>query len=125
MNAIDQLAKEMAETIKETINKKVSAYDTQAEVLRVEDGIAWVHIPGGVDETPVSLTVNANKGDLVQVRVSGGNAWLTGNGSSPPTDDTTALIADSKAVEAKVDALKAKEDALSAHDAAIAAMADA
>ena len=93
MNAIDQLAKEMAEIIKETINKKVSAYDTQAEVLRVEDGIAWVHIPGGVDETPVSLTLNANKGDLVQVRVSGGNAWLTGNGSSPPTDDTTANYA--------------------------------
>lgn len=119
------MAKDMADIIKESIKKGTSPYDTEAEVRRIEDGVAWVHIPGGVDETPVNLTMNAKKGDIVQVRVAGGRAWLTGNGSSPPTDDTTALIADSKAVEAKVDALKAKEDARSAHDAAIAAMADA
>lgn len=63
-------------------------YDTQAKVLRVEDNIAWVHIPGGVEETPVQKTLNAKEGDVVQIRVSGGRAWLTGNITSPPTDDS-------------------------------------
>lgn len=63
------------------------AYDTQAEVLRVEGETAWVKIPGGVDETPVRQTIACNAGDLVQVRVSGGTAWITGNLSAPPTDD--------------------------------------
>ena len=69
---------------------KTSAYDTQATVRRIEDGVAWVHIPGGVDETPVRLTVNARSGDTVQVRVSGGRAFLVGNQTAPPTDDTKA-----------------------------------
>jgi hypothetical protein len=70
--------------------KKTSAYDTSATVRRIEDGIAWVHIPGGVDETPVKLTIAAAPGDTVQVRVSGGRAFLVGNASAPPTDDTVA-----------------------------------
>lgn len=70
--------------------KKTSAYDTTAIVKRVEGNTAYVHIPGGVDETPVRLTVSAQAGDLVQVRVSGGRAWVTGNSTAPPTDDTKA-----------------------------------
>lgn len=88
--ATDILIKKLADTINSSPAKKVSPYDTQAEVKRVEGDIAWVHIPGGVDETPVQLTTNAKKGDIVQVRVSGGRAWLYGNKSSPPTDDTKA-----------------------------------
>ena len=86
----DILIKKLADTINSSPAKKVSPYDTQAEVRRVEGDIAWVHIPEGVDETPVQLTTNAKKGDIVQVRVSGGRAWLYGNKSSPPTDDTKA-----------------------------------
>ena len=69
---------------------KTQAYDTEAKVVRVEGNTAWVHIPGGVDETPVALTINASEGDTVRVRVGGGTAWLVGNDTAPPTDDTLA-----------------------------------
>lgn len=82
--------RQIVEAIKQASTPKTSSYDTSAEVVRVEDGIAWVHIPGGVAETPVKLTIDAKAGDIVQVRVGGGQAWLTGNASAPPTDDSTA-----------------------------------
>lgn len=88
-----KLAKELARVISGTGKRETSAYDATATVVRVEGNIAWVHIPGGVDETPVSRTLNAAVGDTVQVRVSGGRAWITGNSSNPPTDDTTANVA--------------------------------
>lgn len=69
---------------------KPEAYDTGATITRIEDGMAWVHIPGGVDETPVKLTIAAEVGDEVQVRVSGGSAFLVGNATAPPTDDKVA-----------------------------------
>ena len=70
-----------------------SSYDTPATVTRIEGDTAWVHIDGGVSETPVKLTIAAHAGDKVQVRVGGGTAWLTGNGSRPPTDDALAELA--------------------------------
>lgn len=81
---------------------KTQGYDTQAEVKRVEGGTAWVHIPGGVDETPVKLTIDAKAGDTVQVRVSGGKAFLVGNATAPPTDDTTATRAVQQITETNV-----------------------
>ena len=80
--------------------KKSKAYSTQAEVIRVENGTAWVHIPGGVEETPVQETISCRAGDTVQVRVENGTATLTGNQTAPPTDDK-------KANEAKAEAEKA------------------
>lgn len=74
-----------------------SGYYTPATVTRVEGDTAWVHIDGGVDETPVKMTIAAHAGDKVQVRVGGGTAWLTGNGSRPPTDDLLASLAKEKA----------------------------
>lgn len=87
------LSKELVNIIKKTQEKQTKAYDTKAEVVRVEDGVAWVHIPGGVDETPVQLTINASPGDQVQVRVANGSAFLMGNGTAPPTDDKKANAA--------------------------------
>lgn len=128
----DILIKNLAETIVENQNKKPSAYDTRAEVRRVEGDIAWVHIPGGVDETPVQLTTNAKKGDIVQVRVSGGSAWLYGNATSPPTDDTKAvaaekkaLVADEHATDAVSSAMLAQEFAETARESAESAIEDA
>lgn len=92
-------------------DKGPEAFDTQAEVLRIEDGTAWVHIPGGAEETPVRLTIAAAEGDTVQVRVSGGTAFMVGNASAPPTDDTTAIIAQEAAEEAHYAADKAGEAA--------------
>lgn len=90
---MNQIIKDISDAVKSVASDKTSAYDTQAEVIRIEGNTAWVHIYGGVDETPVALTIDAHVGDVVQVRVGGGRAWLTGNGTAPPTDDTTAIIA--------------------------------
>lgn len=100
-------------------------YDTMAEVRRVENGKAYVHIPGGVDETPVDLTIDAAAGDTVQVRVSGGRAWLVGNRTAPPTDDTTARVAQDTAAKAEVRAEQAEETANAVNGIANNALAQA
>lgn len=89
----DKTLKQLVESIKVSGQPKTSAYDTSATVTRVEGQTAWVHIPGGVRETPVKLTINAKAGDTVQVRVSGGRAFMVGNASAPPTDDRVATQA--------------------------------
>ena len=82
------IAKKLVEALRE--KKKPSAYDSQAVVNRIENGTAWVRIYGGIDETPVQMSIDAEPGDIVNVRVSGGKAWITGNNTAPPTDDKTA-----------------------------------
>lgn len=123
--SINNLAKDFADAIVETQNKKAKAYDTIATVLRVEGNTAWVHIPGGVDETPVNKTINAVRGDEVQVRISDGRAWITGNSTSPPTDDRRANAAQQMAITANDSAYAALMSANTAKDAADAAVADA
>lgn len=93
MSALDQLTKQIANTIRESNKTKTSPYDTSAEVIRIDGNTAWVHIPGGVNETPVQKTVNAVKGDIVQIRIGGGRGWIVGNSTSPPTDDSKANYA--------------------------------
>ena len=90
---MDKLAKELKKAMTASDERKPKPYDAQAEVLRVENGTAWVHIPGGVEETPVRLTIDAKKGDMVNIHVANGAAWITGNSTRPPTDDATAIIA--------------------------------
>jgi len=149
MSKIDELAKQLVDPNR----NKPKPYDTPAEVVRVEGNTAWVHIPGGVPETPIQLSVNAKKGDTVRVRVSGGKAWITGNITAPPTDDKVANEAKTevKKVDRKVTVIQgtaeeakevseeallyseiardaadeAKEDARIAHDAADEAVAQA
>ncbi len=84
---MNEFVKEIASAIKES---KTKPYDTVAEVLRVDEKTAYVHIDGGADETPAQMAINCKSGDTVKIRVSGGKAWLTGNLTSPPTDDTAA-----------------------------------
>lgn len=80
---------------------KTKAYDTVAKVLRVDEKTAYVHIDGGADETPAQMAINCKTGDSVKIRVSGGKAWLTGNLTSPPTDDTAANEASKTATKVK------------------------
>ena len=110
--------KKIASVLKDANKKKTSAYDTAAEVKRIEGTTAWVHIHGGVDETPVKLTIDAKVGDNVQVRVSDGKAWITGNATAPPTDDTTAH-------NAIYIASSAEAESQQAHDAAVNALSSA
>lgn len=97
---------------------KTAPYDTEAKVVRVEGSTAWVHIPGGVDETPVAMTINASAGDTVRVRVGNGTAWLVGNDSAPPTDDKRANIAINNAGVALQNADAAYSFAETAHEMA-------
>ncbi len=124
-NKINELANVLAKSVKEASSEKLAPYDTTATVRRIEDGYAWVHIPGGVDETPVRMATSCQIGDTVQVRVSGGSAFLIGNVSAPPTDDTTAIISKQIATEAKHTADMAIEDADRAKEAADSAEASA
>ena len=94
------ILKDFAEAVKATGGQTTKPYDTPATVIRVEGDIVWVHIPGGVDETPVRHTIAAKPGDVVQIRVSGGSACIVGNETAPPTDDTKAEQAIKKAEEA-------------------------
>lgn len=84
---MNEFVKEIASTMKQS---KTKAYDTVAKVLRVDEKTVYVHIDGGADETPAQMAINCKSGDTVKIRVSGGKAWLTGNLTSPPTDDTAA-----------------------------------
>ena len=124
-DSFNKVVRDFAKSLQTMVPDKTSPYDTQAEVRRIEGDTAWVHIPGGVDETPVQLTTNAKKGDIVQVRVSGGRAWLYGNATSPPTDDTTAkeakdtaVVADEHATSAVTSAMLAQQFADAAKEAA-------
>lgn len=121
---MEQMVKELSAILKGT-KAEVKGYDTSAEVVRIEEDTAWVHIPGGIDETPVKLTINANEGDTVQIRISGGRAWLTGNVSNPPTDDTVARVANKTATEARETATEAQVTAADAEETASTASASA
>lgn len=106
---IQQIKKDIVEAMNSN-KPKTSAYDTEATVVRVEGETAWVHIPGGVDETPVAMTINAREGDTVRVRVGGGTAWIIGNDTAPPTDDKTAVIAVKEAEAASRAVIKLDEN---------------
>lgn len=109
---LEKIKNELVESVKGLLERKTEPYDTQATVKRVVGDTAYIHIEGGVSETPVRKTINAKKGDVVQVRLSGGRAWLTGNDTAPPTDDTKAKDADVHAGKAMKKAVKAEEKAI-------------
>jgi len=111
---MSKVTKRFIEAMRAAMKQTTTGYDTTAVVKRIEGGTAWVHIPGGVDETPVKLTIDAHAGDTVQVRVSGGSAWLVGNASAPPTDDRKAIEAREAADQAAIQALIAKQEAFDA-----------
>lgn len=87
---MNEFVKEIASAMKES---KTKAYDTVAKVLRIDEKTAYVHIDGGADETPAQMAINCKTGDTVKIRVSGGKAWITGNITAPPTDDSAAEVA--------------------------------
>ena len=104
MTTINRVANAVLKSQK---SSSTSAYDTSATVTRVTDDAVFVHIDGGVPETPCQKTIDCKAGDVVKIRVSGGKAWITGNATAPPTDDTRAIKADEKATNADIKAATA------------------
>lgn len=100
---------EIVQALKEYQDRQPQPFDTTAEVIRIEGDTAWVQMPGSDDETPVRMTINATEGETVQVRVSGGDAFLVGNESAPPTDDKQAFVAQARAEEVQADLNEQKE----------------
>ena len=123
---LERAVSALLDIFQEVKKSRPSGFNTQAKVLRIDDdGTAWVHLDGGVDETPVQVTTSAKKGDVVQVHVEGGRAWTIGNITAPPTDDTKAINAENKALEADKHATEAMNSAKTAKEAANQAVSDA
>lgn len=93
MNPVARMAKDLYDILNSSGSKKPKPYDSTATVVQVEGNIAWVRIPGSSDVTPIRRTIDAKEGDSVQIRVANGDAWMVGNISAPPTDNTLAYRA--------------------------------
>ena len=84
MSAIDELARILKK------DRNIGT-DYTGTVTKVEGNVAYVQLAGAdINDTPAKMSVNAKKGDTVRVRVNKGRAWLVGNDTAPPTDDTYA-----------------------------------
>lgn len=93
---LNKISQDLLEAVKDSSKKGTEPYDTTAEVVRLDGNTAWVHISGGVDETPVRKTIDCKVNDIVQIRVGGGDAFIIGNVTSPPTDDTKVIEVEKK-----------------------------
>ena len=92
-------------------DKSMSANTTGTVVRSDEEGV-WVVLEGSEDATPMtSSTVAVAEGDKVMVRIDGGNAVVTGNVTSPSTDDSKAVEAASIAGTAHAAAMSAQASA--------------
>lgn len=118
MNSLDYVVEKVLSVIRKDITKKTTGYDAIGIVRRIDGNTVWVHFDNGADETPVNKSINCAKGDKVRVRVSNGSAFIVGNDSAPPTDDTkaehaqiTAEISEQTAEEAQTTASEAQSTA--------------
>lgn len=83
---MNQLVEVMKDALKSNTQ---SGSDYTAEVTRVEGNTAYVRIAGSdITDTPVAMSISAKAGDKVRVRVADGKAWITGNDTAPPADNT-------------------------------------
>lgn len=72
--------------------KKSTGTDYTGIVTRVEGSTAYVQLTGSsITDTPCGISVDCKPGDSVRVRVNGGRAWVYGNDTAPPTNDTAAI----------------------------------
>lgn len=86
MSAVDDLAKYFKKAVKKT------GSDYTGTVTRVDGKTAHVQLTGSdIADTPCTMSVDCKVGDKVRVRVNGGRAWVNGNDTAPPTNDTAAI----------------------------------
>lgn len=83
---------ELSDLVKMLKNNKESGSDYTGTVTRVDGNTAYVRLNGSdIMDTPVVMSIDAKVGDQVRVRIRNGKAWLTGNDTAPPTNDTKSI----------------------------------
>ena len=130
MNSLDYVVDKVLEVIRRDIRKNTSdSYDT-GTVKRIDGNIAWVQYDENNPQlTPVVISgASCKKGDKVRIKNNNGTAFILGNDSNPPTDDTkaehaqvTAEISGRTAEEAQTTASEAEQEATVASQTAEAA----
>lgn len=110
------------QAVEETSQVRATVYvPHRGTVNSVDGGTAWVVLDGGSELTPCSMVVQCRAGDRVVVHIYGRKARVTGNLTSPATDDTVAneakVIAESNQqsvsrLRTEMDAAKERADAL-------------
>lgn len=120
MNSLDYVVDKVLEVIRRDIRKNASdSYDI-GTVKRIDGNIAWVQYDENNPQvTPVVISgANCKKGDKVRIKNNNGTAFILGNDSNPPTDDTkaehaqvTAEISGRTAEEAQTTASEAEQEA--------------
>lgn len=99
----------MIDTFEDILDEKVtgiqkSGSSRAGKVLRVDDnGLTWVHLEGGVSETPINGSMIAKNapGDTVLVNISDGRCSIVGNISFPASDDGLATRAMDTAIKSQ------------------------
>lgn len=134
-NAIDHsTSSALIEGLVSILSKPEKKTSTQGTVTRIDDnGTCWVRFYGADADTPcIRSTVTSKPNDTVSVSVIKGRATITGNISSPASDNTVALDGLSKAIAAMdaaniaaTSAQNAIKDAQNAKTAAVSAATSA
>lgn len=79
---------ELRDLVRMLKKNKPSGSDYTGTVTRCESGMAYVQLTGSdIMDTPVVMSVDCKPGDKVRVRVNDGRAWITGNDTTPPSND--------------------------------------
>ena len=90
MSAVTDLFDQIMKVIDKKTKKAGTNYT--GKVTRVEGDTAYVQFDGSaINDTPVKMSIDAKPGDSVRIMVQGGKAWLTGNDTAPPTNDTVVI----------------------------------
>lgn len=99
------LSSTLIDAFEDAIDAKISNQSKpvstrRGKITRIDDsGMAWVHVEGGVPETPVNggSVMSVGNKDEVLVSISDGRCSVTGNLTNPATDDTAAIEAEKSA----------------------------
>lgn len=103
MSSEKKQVKQILSAIQEIGSHETKPYETKATVTRVEDGKAYIHIDGGVTETPATMAVTAKAGDTVTVTVKNSGVTITGNTTDPPDNAKGDVMKLSRVVETMKD----------------------
>lgn len=130
---VDQLENAIDSKISQAIKSITQTRDKAKVVGKDDDGTIWVSIYGGVSKTPVENSpFTVSVGDIVDVEIHDGKAWVIGNstdiaGSSKETRQASedAKIAYESASNAEAEAAQAAYSAQQAKSAADVAQASA